>query len=103
MESGYREDLQVSNPFPFKYKQFFHSDNIIQNLSLIQAVRDVLLPFLSWTTVSFSMRQRCTYMSVESVGHELELSIRGDEGDGPVILKAGQSHTLVKLDILQLH
>ena len=42
-------------------------------------------------------------MCVEPVGHELKLAIRWDEGDGAVILKPGQPHTLVELDILQLN
>lgn len=42
-------------------------------------------------------------MSVEAVGHELKLSVRRNEGDGAVVLKARQTHALVKLDILQLY
>ena len=42
-------------------------------------------------------------MSVESIGHEFKLSVRRDEGDCSVILKAGQTHTLVELGIFQLH
>lgn len=40
---------------------------------------------------------------VEAVGHELGLSVRGDEGDGAVVLEAGQTDTLMELDILQLY
>lgn len=42
-------------------------------------------------------------MSVKSVGHELELSVRRNEGDGAVVLEARQTNTLVKLDVLQLN
>lgn len=42
-------------------------------------------------------------MGVEAVGHELKLAVRRDEGDGAVILKAGQPHALVELHVLQLH
>lgn len=42
-------------------------------------------------------------MSVEAIRHELELSVRRDEGDGAVVLKAGQTDALVELDILQLY
>lgn len=42
-------------------------------------------------------------MSVESVRHELKLSIWRNEGDGTVILEARQTDTLMKLDILQLY
>ena len=37
------------------------------------------------------------------VGHQLELPVRRDEGDGSVVLEPGESDTLVELDILQLH
>lgn len=42
-------------------------------------------------------------MSVKSVGHELELSVRRNEGDGAVVLEARQTNALVKLDVLQLN
>ena len=42
-------------------------------------------------------------MCVEAVRHELKLSIRWDEGDGAVILKARQAHALVKFDIFEFH
>ena len=42
-------------------------------------------------------------MCVESVGHELKLAVGGDEGDGAVVLEAGQAHALVELDVLELH
>lgn len=44
-----------------------------------------------------------THVRVESVRHELKLAIGRDEGDGTVVLKTGQTHTLVELDILKLH
>ena len=44
-----------------------------------------------------------THMSVKSVRHELKLSIWRNEGDGTVILKARQTDTLMKLDILQFY
>ena len=45
----------------------------------------------------------CTHVGVEAVGHELELAVGWDEGDGAVILKARQPHALVELHVLQLH
>ena len=42
-------------------------------------------------------------MSVEAVGHELKLSVRGDKRDCAVVLEARQTHALVELHILQLH
>lgn len=45
----------------------------------------------------------CTHMGVEAVGHELKLAIGWDEGDGAVVLKAREPHTLVELHVLQLH
>lgn len=44
-----------------------------------------------------------SYMSVDTVGHELRFTIRGDEGYGAVVLKARQAHTLVKLHVLHCH
>lgn len=44
-----------------------------------------------------------THVSVEAVRHELKLSVGRNEGDGAVVLKARQTDTLVKLDILQLY
>ena len=41
-------------------------------------------------------------MCVETIGHELKLSIRGHKGDGAIIVESRESHTLMKLDILQL-
>lgn len=46
---------------------------------------------------------RCTHVGVETVGHELEFAVGWDEGDGAVVLEAGESHTLVELHVLQLH
>lgn len=40
------------------------------------------------------------HLSAESVGHELEVTIGWDEGDGAVIVKAREPHTLVELHIL---
>ena len=45
----------------------------------------------------------CTHVRVEAVGHELELAVGRDEGDGAVILKAREPHALVELHVLQLH
>ena len=42
-------------------------------------------------------------LSVESIGHELKLPVGRNEGDGPVILKARETDTLVEFHILQLH
>lgn len=42
-------------------------------------------------------------MSVEAIGHELELSVGRDKGDGAVVFKAGQTDALVELHILQLY
>lgn len=41
-------------------------------------------------------------MCVQSVTHELEFTIWGNETDGPVVLKTRKSHTLVEFDILHL-
>jgi len=40
---------------------------------------------------------------VESVRHQLKLSIRRNERDGPVVVKPRQTDTLVKLDVFQLN
>lgn len=45
----------------------------------------------------------CTHVCVETVGHELELAVRRDEGDGAVVLEAREPHALVELHVLQLH
>mmetsp|Transcript_7224 Transcript_7224/g.9802 ORF Transcript_7224/g.9802 Transcript_7224/m.9802 type:complete len:224 (-) Transcript_7224:894-1565(-) len=42
-------------------------------------------------------------VSVETVGHEIELTVGRDETDGTVILKAGETHTLVEFDVLKLN
>lgn len=42
-------------------------------------------------------------MGIQPVGHELKFSIGRYEGDGAIILKARQTNTLVKLDVLQLY
>lgn len=41
-----------------------------------------------------------THVGVEAVRHELEFAIGWDEGDGAVIVKAREPHTLVELHIL---
>ena len=38
----------------------------------------------------------------EAVGHELELAVGRDEGDGTVVLEAREADTLVELDVLHL-
>lgn len=43
------------------------------------------------------------HLGAEAVGHELEVTIRWDKGNGAVIVKTGESHTLVKFHILQFH
>lgn len=43
------------------------------------------------------------HLGAEAVGHELEVTVRWDEGNGAVIVKTGESHTLVKFHILQFH
>lgn len=53
---------------------------------------------LASTSLSYS-----THVCVEAVGHELKLSIGRNERNGAVILKAGQTHTLVEFGVLQLH
>ena len=45
----------------------------------------------------------CTHVRVEAVGHELELAVGRDEGDGAVVLKAREPHALVELHVLRLH
>lgn len=42
-------------------------------------------------------------LCIESIRHELELSVRRNERDSAVVLEAIQAHTLMELDILQLH
>mmetsp|Transcript_27274 Transcript_27274/g.42442 ORF Transcript_27274/g.42442 Transcript_27274/m.42442 type:complete len:269 (-) Transcript_27274:93-899(-) len=39
-------------------------------------------------------------LSVQTVGHQLELTIGGNKGDGAVIFKAGEPNTLVEVDML---
>lgn len=43
------------------------------------------------------------HVRVEAVGHELGLSVRGDEGDGAVALEARETHALMELDVLHDH
>jgi hypothetical protein len=38
----------------------------------------------------------------ETVRHELELAVRGNEANGAIRLKAGKANTLVKLDVFEL-
>ena len=40
---------------------------------------------------------------IEAVAHQLELAIGRDEADGAIILEAGESHTLVELDVFHLY
>ena len=49
------------------------------------------------------MRRRKARLRVESVAHELELAIGGDEADRAVVLEAGQPHALMEFDVLHLH
>ena len=42
-------------------------------------------------------------LCVEPVGHEFELSVRGDEGNRSVVLEAGQTNALMEFDVLQFH
>lgn len=41
-----------------------------------------------------------THRGWQSVGHELELSVRRDELDGTISLESGQPHTLVEPNVL---
>mmetsp|Transcript_21420 Transcript_21420/g.67249 ORF Transcript_21420/g.67249 Transcript_21420/m.67249 type:complete len:257 (+) Transcript_21420:1433-2203(+) len=38
----------------------------------------------------------------EAIGHEVELAVGRDEGDGPVVLEPREPHALVELDVLKL-
>lgn len=38
-------------------------------------------------------------LGAEAVGHELKVTVRRDEGDGAIIVKARQPHTLVEFHI----
>lgn len=58
---------------------------------------------LMWKECALLITFMCPHCSVEAVGHELALAVRGDERDGTVVLKAWQTNTLMKLHILQLH
>lgn len=58
---------------------------------------------LMWKECALLITFMCPHCSVEAVGHELALAVRGDERDGAVVLKAWQTDTLMKLHILQLH
>mmetsp|Transcript_14532 Transcript_14532/g.31314 ORF Transcript_14532/g.31314 Transcript_14532/m.31314 type:complete len:209 (-) Transcript_14532:318-944(-) len=40
---------------------------------------------------------------IQPVRHEIKLSIRRNETNGAIVLKPGKPHTLMELDILQLH
>lgn len=44
-----------------------------------------------------------TYVSIDTVGHQLRLSIRRNEGDGSVALKTRESNALMELHILHHH
>lgn len=74
--------------------------NEVQSQVLFNAV--VLLS----STVKKRKAQMCwlnSYMSVQPVGHQFEFTIRWNEWNCAVILKSGQTNTLVKLDVLQFH
>jgi len=43
------------------------------------------------------------HLSVQSVGHQLKLSIWWDEWDGAVVLEPRETHALVEFHILQLY
>ena len=49
-----------------------------------------------------SLQSVCASMEVDGA-HEVKVAIRWDERDSPVVLKSRQPHTLVKLDVLQIH
>ena len=42
-------------------------------------------------------------MSVQSVGHEFELSVRWNEGNGSVVFETRKSDALMELHVLQLN
>lgn len=44
-----------------------------------------------------------TNMSIDTVGHQLRLSIRRNEGDSPVALETRESDALMELHILHHH
>lgn len=72
-------------------------------MSVCRCVRPFRSLPLVWTQTTRLVQPHITHMSVEAVGHELKLSVGRNEGDGAVVLKARQTDTLVKLDILQLY
>lgn len=39
----------------------------------------------------------------ETIRHQLKLAIRWNEGNGSIVFESGEPHTLVELDILQVH
>eukprot|EP00959_Pyramimonas_sp_CCMP1952_P434572 9099658-Pyramimonas_sp.AAC.1 len=43
------------------------------------------------------------HLCAEAVGHEVEGAVGRDEGDGSVVLKAGEPYTLMELNVLQVH
>ena len=47
-------------------------------------------------------RDKRLYVLAKSIGHEAEVPVRGDERDGPVIIKSRQADTLVELNVFQL-
>lgn len=68
--------------------------------------RSLLEPPWWWWPSGDSQPQRrgtwalSTHVGVETVGHELELAVGRDEGNGAVVLEAGQPHTLVEFHVL---
>lgn len=72
-------------------------------MSVCRCVRPFRSLPLVWTLTTRLVQPHITHVSVEAVGHELKLSVGRNEGDGAVVLKARQTDTLVKLDILQLY
>ena len=59
-------------------------------------------------TLKFPILVQClkrslkSYVSVKSVGHQFKFPIWRNERNSAIILKSGQTHTLVKFHIFQL-
>ena len=54
------------------------------------------------------IRNVCIYgvaghLCVQTIGHQFELPVRWDEGYGSIVLKAIQTHALVKLYVFELY
>ncbi len=47
-------------------------------------------------------REQRLHSDVESVAHQFELSVGGDEGHEALVLEAAETHALVELDIVEL-